>query len=59
MRQAMYRKMFEIERLQRQLAIHDLSAQRDYIKSLLAVLNSSQSRLRILENERKLAEYSK
>jgi selenocysteine lyase/cysteine desulfurase len=58
-RTAMYRKMFEIERLQRQLAIHDLSAQRDYIKSLLAVLNSTQSRLRVLESERKLAEYAK
>ena len=53
-RTAMYRKMFEVERLKKALASHELKAQQDYIKSLLAVLNSKQSRLRVLENERKM-----
>jgi hypothetical protein len=58
-RTAMYRQMFNIERLQKQLASHELKSSQDYIKSLLAVLNSKQSRLRVLENERKMAEFSK
>jgi hypothetical protein len=58
-RTAMYRKLFNIERLLKQLASHELKSQQDYIKSLLAVLNSKQSRMRVLENERKLAEYGK
>lgn len=53
-RTAMYRTMFNIERLQKQLAAHELKSSQDYIKSLLAVLNSKQSRLRVLENERKI-----
>jgi hypothetical protein len=55
-RTAMYRKMFEVERLKKALAAHELKAQGDYIRSLLAVLNSKQSRLRILENERRMTE---
>lgn len=51
-RTAMYRKMFEMERLKKILAAHELKSQQDYIKSLLAVLNAKQSRLRILEGER-------
>lgn len=52
-RTAMYRKRFETERLKKLLAANELKAQQDYVKSLQSVLNSRQSRLRILENERK------
>lgn len=58
-RQSMYRKKFENERLKRALAVNALSANQNFIKSLLAVLSAKQSRIRILESERKLAEYGK
>jgi hypothetical protein len=58
-RTAMYRTMFNVERLQKQLASHELKSTQDYIKSLLAVLNSKQSRLRVLESERRIAESAK
>lgn len=48
-RTAMYRKAFQIERLQKQLASHELKAQQDYIRSLLTVMSAKQSRLRILD----------
>lgn len=54
LRAAMYRMMYSTERLQKQIAAHELKAEQDYIKSLLSVLNAKQSRLRVLENERNI-----
>ena len=58
-RQAMYRRAYEAERMQKYLALNDLKSTQEYIRAILAVLSSRQSRMRILESERKSAEYSK
>jgi hypothetical protein len=58
-RQAMYRRMYETERLQKSLATNALKSTQEYVKAMLSVLSSRQSRMRVLESERKSAEYGK
>lgn len=54
MRQAIYRSKFSSERLAWQLADRNYQTQQEYLKSLSAVLISTQVRAKILELDRKL-----
>jgi len=54
MRQAIYRSKFSAERLAWQLADRNYQTQQEYLKSLSAVLISTQVRAKILEMDRKL-----
>ena len=53
-RQALYRLAYKQERLEKNLAANELKAERDYIDAMKSVLMAKMSRLRILENERKM-----
>jgi hypothetical protein len=52
---ALYRTMFSQERLEWQLAENEWKAANEYLKSLLGVLSSMQTRNRILTADRELA----
>lgn len=54
MREAIYRSKFSSERLAWQLADRNYQTQQEYLKSLSAVLISTQVRAKILEMDRKL-----
>lgn len=58
-RTAMYRQKFADERFERDKAIRLKQAHDTYIKGLMTVINSRQSRLRVLEGERRVSDMSK
>eukprot|EP00914_Ancora_sagittata_P029515 GHVO01058430.1.p1 GENE.GHVO01058430.1~~GHVO01058430.1.p1 ORF type:complete len:118 (+),score=7.70 GHVO01058430.1:311-664(+) len=57
LQQAMYRKMYEQERLEWQLAEREYDANKDVMKCALATLNALQTQARLLETEINMTKY--